>query len=166
MSLRHRTIALLAAALVAAACGSASDPSGDDEVTATSPAQSSTGDPGVGSDAEPDGLDTTVESAGDDTFPDVVDVSLTTSGGTWSVAATISSPYDTPDRYADAFRVLAPDGTELGVRELAHDHAGEQPFTRSLEDVTIPDDVAEVIVQGRDQRNGWGGDTVTVAVPR
>lgn len=80
--------------------------------------------------------------------------------------ATISSPYDSPDRYADAFRVLAPDGTVLGVRELLHDHANEQPFTRSLDDVRIPDDVDRVTVEGRDLANGWGGDTVTVTVPR
>ena len=31
----------------------------------------------------------------------------------------------------DAWRVLDPDGNELGVRILTHDHANEQPFTRS-----------------------------------
>jgi hypothetical protein len=81
------------------------------------------------------------------------------------VRATISSPYDTPDRYAAAFRVLTPDGEELGERELLHDHADEQPFTRSLEGLEIPADVSEVIVEGRDQRHGWGGETVRVPVP-
>lgn len=102
----------------------------------------------------------------DQQFPDVLEAEVTASGDAWSVAATISSPYDSPERYADAFRVVAPDGTVLGVRELLHDHAGEQPFTRSLDDVTIPDDVDEVSVEGRDLANGWGGDTVTVPVPR
>lgn len=63
---------------------------------------------------------------------DVVDATLERSGDRGRVAATTSSPYDSPDRYADAFRVLAPDGTVLGVRELLHDHANEQPLTRSL----------------------------------
>ena len=31
--------------------------------------------------------------------------------GTWRFDVTLSSPYDTPERYADAWRVLAPDGT-------------------------------------------------------
>lgn len=70
------------------------------------------------------------------------------------MSATISPPYDSPDRYADAFRVLAPDGTVLGVRELLHDHANEQPFTRSLDDVEIPDDVDRVTVEGRDLGRG------------
>jgi hypothetical protein len=98
-------------------------------------------------------------------FPDVLEVELERTGDAYRVSATISSPYDSPDRYADAFRVLAPDGTVLGVRELLHDHAGEQPFTRSLDDVAIPADVREVTVEGRDRANGWGGGTRTVEVP-
>jgi hypothetical protein len=43
--------------------------------------------------------------------------------------------------------VLTPDGEELGVRELLHDHAVEQPFTRSLEGPEIPANVSEVIVE-------------------
>lgn len=97
--------------------------------------------------------------------PDVVDATLERDGEAWRVSATLSSSYDSPDRYADAWRVVAPDGTVLGVRELLHDHAGEQPFTRSLDGVEIPSDVDEVTVEGRDSANGWGGVTVTVDVP-
>ncbi len=99
-------------------------------------------------------------------FPDVVDVELTdVGGGDFQVAVTVSSPYDSPERYADAWRVLDQDGNELGVRELTHDHASEQPFTRQTT-VAIPDEVDEVTVEGRDQISGYGGETVTVAVPR
>ncbi len=98
---------------------------------------------------------------GDGLFPDVLGVSARQGDdGTWTFDVTISSPYDSPQRYADAWRVLAPDGTELGIRELAHDHAGEQPFTRSLAGVVIPDDVTEVTIEARDQINGWGGAVV------
>ena len=78
---------------------------------------------------------------------------------------TISSPYDSPSRYADAWRIVGPDGAVLGERLLTHDHAAEQPFTRSLAGVEIPYGVAEVTVQARDLVNGWGGGTVTVTVP-
>lgn len=99
-------------------------------------------------------------------FPDVVDVTLTDQGGgQFEVATTLSSPYDSPDRYADAWRVLDESGNELGVRELDHDHASEQPFTRQ-ETVAIPDDVDRVTVEGRDQVSGYGGTTKTVDVPR
>ena len=98
-------------------------------------------------------------------FPDVVAAELEPAGDTWRLSATLSSPYDTPERYADAFRALAEDGTVLGVRELAHHHANEQPFTRSLTGLEIPDDVERITVEGRDLANGWGGATVDVEVP-
>ena len=102
----------------------------------------------------------------DEFFPDVVEVEIAKSDvGTFDFDVTISSPYDTADRYADAWRIVAPDGTVLGVRELLHGHASEQPFTRSLAGVEIPDDVSVVVVEGRDQLNGWGGATVEVPVP-
>lgn len=103
--------------------------------------------------------------AAEQRHPDVLGAELEPAGDAWRVTATISSPYDTPERYADAFRVLTPDGDTLGVRELLHDHADEQPFARSLEGVEIPDEVSEVVVEGRDQRHGWGGETVRVPVP-
>ena len=53
----------------------------------------------------------------------------------------------------------------LGVRELLHDHASEQPFTRSLTGVAIPDGVTTVTVEARDLANGWGGGTVEAPVP-
>ncbi len=117
------------------------------------------------------GTETSDEASADSQqFPDIVEVDVTaevTAGGdTFRFDVTVSSPYDTPERYADAWRVVAPDGTELGVRELTHDHAAEQPFTRSLTGVVIPPDVTEVTVEGRDLANGWGGGTATVTIDR
>ena len=99
-------------------------------------------------------------------YPDVLDVVLTPQNdGTFKVDVTLSSPYDSPSRYADAWRVLAPDGSVLGERILLHDHANEQPFTRSLSALTIPEGITEVTVEGRDQEYGYGGKTVTLQVP-
>jgi hypothetical protein len=78
---------------------------------------------------------------------------------------TVSSPYDTPQRYADAFRVVAKDGTVYGERKLFHDHADEQPFTRDLHGVSIPVGTRTVVVQARDQKYGYGGNTVEVNLP-
>ncbi len=108
----------------------------------------------------------TASQAAGQRYPDIVDVDVTPAGnGTYDLAVTVSSPYDTSQRYADGWRVLAPDGTELGVHTLAHDHAGEQPFTRTQAAVPIPSDVEEITVEGRDQRYGFGGGTVVVPVP-
>ena len=98
-------------------------------------------------------------------FPDVLAAEVTESDGSYTIAATISSPYDSEDRYADAFRVVGPDGAELWVRELTHPHADEQPFTRTLAGIEIPEGITEVTVEGRDLRNGWGGATAVAAVP-
>jgi hypothetical protein len=98
-------------------------------------------------------------------FPDVLDAQLTrNSDGSFNIAVTISSPYDTPQRYADGWRVLAPDGTVLGKHTLLHDHANEQPFTRTQQGVIIPSDVLTVTIEGRDLVNGYGGQTLTVPV--
>lgn len=100
-------------------------------------------------------------------YPDVVEVELEASDGdTWALAVTISSPYDSPERYADGWRVLDPAGTVLGEQELTHDHASEQPFTRSQTGLEIPQDVQEITVEGRDLKNGYGGETVTIPVKR
>ena len=99
-------------------------------------------------------------------YPDVVEVEVTTTGGdSFDFAVTISSPYDTPERYADGWRILTPSGDLLGEHTLTHDHAGEQPFTRSQNGVAIPGGITEVVVEGRDQANGYGGQSQTVALP-
>lgn len=106
------------------------------------------------------------EPEGDGLYPDVVEVVVhEAADGSFTFDVTLSSPYDSPDRYADAWRVRSADGTVFAVRELLHDHAGEQPFTRSLRGVEIPSDVVSVVVEGRDLANGWGGGTATVALP-
>ena len=78
---------------------------------------------------------------------------------------TVSSPYDTAQRYADAFRVMHKDGSVYAQRLLLHDHAGEQPFTRDLYGVRVPRGVRSVVIQARDQQHGWGGKTLEVALP-
>ncbi len=106
---------------------------------------------------------TTEESQEAGIYPDVIAVETERNAdGSYRFDVTISSPYDSPERYADAWRVVGPDGTEYGLRVLVHDHATEQPFTRSLDSVDIPDDVTSVTVEGRDLVNGWGGKTIEV----
>jgi hypothetical protein len=108
-----------------------------------------------------------IGSDGGQKFPNVLSAVVTKStDDTYVVEATLSSPYDTPQRYADAWRVVDRDGNVLGVRELSHDHQTEQPFTRTLDGVSIPPNVDVVIIEGRDQVNGWGGRRVEVPVSR
>ena len=145
---------------VLAACGS------EDAAT---PAASPSPAPAATADAEsaPATESTAGPSTDSERYPDVIAAEATTTDGiTWRFAVTISSPYDSPERYAAAWRVLDTDGNELGVRVRAHDHANEQPFTRSLDGVEIPESVGIVVIEGRDLVNGWGGSTLEVALDR
>lgn len=99
-------------------------------------------------------------------FPDVIEVQVTRDGDdAFSFDVTISSPYDSADRYADGWRIVGPDGQVFGEMTLDHDHASEQPFTRSQPGVEIPSGVTMVTVEGRDTQNGYGGRTQTVELP-
>ncbi len=151
---RHATALVVATVLGLAACGG-SDAAPDTAPDAASPSATST------SSDEP-----AVATPADQRYPDVVDAIVRQDGDAWAFDVTLSSPYDTPERYADGWRILAPDGTELGFRLLTHDHASEQPFTRSLDGVEIPDDVDTVTIEGRDQANGFGGETIELTLPR
>lgn len=68
------------------------------------------------------------------------------------------------DHYADRFEIIGPDGALLGIRKLLHSHVDEQPFTRGLSGVAIPDGVTGVTVRAHDSRHGYGGREVHVNV--
>lgn len=105
------------------------------------------------------------EAAGAD-FPEIVTVEATPgANGGFDFAVTMSSPYDTPERYADGWRVLTLDGEVLGEMTLLHDHTNEQPFTQTLSAVAVPNTADSVVVEGRDLENGYGGETFRVELP-
>jgi|SRR5210317_518934 hypothetical protein len=70
------------------------------------------------------------------------------------------------EHYADRWDVLTLDGEVLATRELAHPHDNEQPFTRSLRGVRIPDGVDEVVVRAGDSVHGYGGKTMAIMLHR
>jgi len=94
--------------------------------------------------------------------PVVEDVTARQSGTTWSFSVTLSHPDTGWNHYADGWEVLAPDGTRLGFRELLHPHVNEQPFTRSLSGVTIPDALDSIEIRARDNLDGWSETTYSV----
>lgn len=99
-------------------------------------------------------------------YPDILSAKVQQRGDNhFDFDVTVSSPYDTPERYADAFRVMSAEGAVFGERKLWHDHGDEQPFTRELYGVLIRAGIKNVVIQGRDQKYGYGGKTVTVALP-
>ena len=61
-------------------------------------------------------------------------------------------------------RSKPPDGEILGTRILLHPHVDEQPFTRSLSGVVIPEDVTEVVVRSHNLISGYAPEVVTVPI--
>jgi hypothetical protein len=97
---------------------------------------------------------------------DVVDAQVTRqSDGTYSFAVSVRHDDTGWDHYADAWQVVGPDGTVLATRVLLHPHETEQPFTRSLSGVAIPDGVRTVTLRAHDKVHGYGGITVEIALP-
>jgi hypothetical protein len=96
---------------------------------------------------------------------EIVAATARSDGATWSFDVTLAHPDTGWDHYADAWEVLAPDGTSLGIRELAHPHVDEQPFTRSLAGVAVPEGTDHVLIRARCLVDGWGAATVRVQLP-
>jgi len=69
------------------------------------------------------------------------------------------------DRYADRIEAVAPDGRVLGTRILEHPHDDEQPFTRDLFGVHIPDTFHKVTIRAHFKPTGWMGETFVVRLP-
>lgn len=89
---------------------------------------------------------------------DVVDArAARAADGSYGFDVTLRHGDEGWDHYADAWDVVAPDGTVLGTRVLYHPHVDEQPFTRSLSGVAVPAGVSEVTIRGHDKVHEYGG---------
>ena len=98
---------------------------------------------------------------------DVIKVDAEKAGNnTYHFNVTVSHADTGWDHYANKWDVLAPDGTVLGSRTLHHPHVDEQPFTRSLSNVVIPDRVKTVTVRAHDSVHKYGGKVISVDLPR
>ncbi|MFN3169929.1 MAG: hypothetical protein ACE37E_04475 [Hyphomicrobiales bacterium] len=86
--------------------------------------------------------------------------------GTWTVSATILHADTGWEHYADRFDVLDYEGNLLGSRTLFHPHVDEQPFTRSLNALAIPDEVTTITVRSHDSVHELGGATVEITLER
>ncbi len=97
--------------------------------------------------------------------PVIKNVAASKSANGWRFDVTLSHPDSGWEHYADGWRVLDMEGNELGMRVLVHPHEQEQPFTRSLSSVQLPQGTSEVQIQARCLVDGWSEQTVTVKLP-
>lgn len=95
----------------------------------------------------------------------VTDAKAARAGDLWRFDVTVRHADEGWEHYADAWRVVAPDGTVLGERTLLHPHVNEQPFTRSLSGVAIPAGVERVLIEAHDSRHGWGAKVLELRLP-
>jgi hypothetical protein len=98
--------------------------------------------------------------------PVVTGASAVAESGGWRFDVTLTHPDTGWDHYADAWRIETPDGTVLGLRELAHPHVEEQPFTRSLSGVTLPEGLTGVVIRPRCNTDGWSETTFPLQLPQ
>lgn len=93
---------------------------------------------------------------------DVVNVVVSNNGNSYRFDVTVMHQDAGWDHYADKWDVVGEDGTVFGTRVLYHPHVNEQPFTRSLSGVKIPEAVKAVTIRAHDSVHAYGGRTMTV----
>lgn len=82
--------------------------------------------------------------------------------GLWSVKVTLKHGDTGWDHYADNWRVVDGEGNIIGDRVLHHPHVNEQPFTRELSGVKIPEGITTVYIEAHDKMHGWGLNRLVV----
>lgn len=79
------------------------------------------------------------------------------SDGSWTISVSVRHDDAGWDHFANRWEVLSPSGDVLATRVLAHPHENEQPFTRSLSGIVVPDGMTEVVLRAHDSVHGYGG---------
>lgn len=98
---------------------------------------------------------------------DVIGVEVKKIGDhTYRFSVTVSHTDEGWEHYADKWEIVSPDGQVLATRILQHPHVDEQPFTRSLSPVEIPEGITEVTIRAHDLVHDYGGKVVQVALPQ
>lgn len=89
---------------------------------------------------------------------DIVGVSISqTAQDTYRFDVSVSHADTGWDHYANGYEILDLEGNVLATRILMHPHVNEQPFTRSLSGVQIPQDLTSLRVRATDSVHGTGG---------
>lgn len=96
---------------------------------------------------------------------EIVDVQVTANQGSYRFDVTLQHDDTGWDHYADGWEVLSPSGDSLGKRVLAHPHVSEQPFTRSLSGVKIPEGIDTVSIRAHDSVHGYNPKQQQVKLP-
>jgi hypothetical protein len=85
--------------------------------------------------------------------------------GSWRFQVTLKHADTGWEHYADRWEILDPRGHIIATRVLAHPHVDEQPFTRGLSGVKIPEGTDSLTIRGHDKKHGYGGKTLELPWP-
>ncbi len=86
--------------------------------------------------------------------------------GTWSFEVTMRCDDRGAAYFCDRFEILTPTARVIGVRRLLHDHTDEQPFTRDLQGVNVPNGFPRgVLIRGHHNIRGYEGATLKLDLP-
>ncbi|MFY9239347.1 MAG: hypothetical protein WAO78_10855 [Roseovarius sp.] len=79
--------------------------------------------------------------------PEITEVRAVKEGMGWRFFVTMAHKDTGWDHYAAGWEVVDANGTVLGTRELASPHMSNEPLTRSLGHIMLPDGTREVFVR-------------------
>ncbi len=96
---------------------------------------------------------------------DVIDAELKRENdGSFTFNVTVQHADEGWNHYADHWLILDNDEQMIAARKLMHPHVKEQPFTRSLSYIQIPDDVTEIIIRAHCSVDKYTGKDLTLKI--
>jgi hypothetical protein len=97
-------------------------------------------------------------------MPEIQKATAERVGMGWRINVTLKHPDTGWDHYADGWDVHDASGKKIGFRELMHPHVDEQPFTRALVNIMLPDGTREIFIRARCSVAGWSSEQVKVTL--
>ncbi len=94
---------------------------------------------------------------------EIIDATFKKNTGTnWSVSVTLKHADTGWDHYANNWRIIDEKGNVIGDRVLYHPHVNEQPFTRSLSNVSIKETDRYLYIIAHDTIHGWSPEKLKI----
>ena len=84
--------------------------------------------------------------------------------GSFTFNVTVQHADEDWNHYADHWLILDKDEQVIAGRKLMHPHVREQPFTRSLSYIQIPDEITEVTIRAHCSVDNYTGENMVVKI--
>jgi hypothetical protein len=84
--------------------------------------------------------------------------------GSFTFNVTVQHADEGWNHYADHWLILDNNEQVIAARKLMHPHVKEQPFTRSLSYIQIPDEITEVTIRAHCSVDNYSGENMLVKI--